>query len=73
MESARRRESTKQTEEQLLFLVAQGHTNREIAARLGRTPNAVKGLLQRTYLRLWIPNRVALAAYARSRHVPGLQ
>jgi DNA-binding CsgD family transcriptional regulator len=63
----RRRRPMQEVEEDLLFLVAQGYTNREIGMRLGRTPTAIKGLLQRTYLRLWIPNRVALAAYARSR------
>ena len=56
-----------EVEDDLIFLVAQGYTNREIGIRLGRTQTAVKGLLQRTYLRLWIPNRVALAAYARTR------
>ena len=72
MESdTRRRRPVEEVEEDLLFLVAQGYTNREIGIRLGRTPTAVKGLLQRTYLRLWIPNRVALAAYARSRRPPG--
>ena len=54
-------------ERELLHLVAQGHTNREIATKMGRTPTAVKALLQRMYLRLWVPNRVALASYARSR------
>lgn len=72
MESeTRRRRPVEEVEEDLLFLVAQGYTNREIGVRLGRTPTAVKGLLQRTYLRLWIPNRVALANYARSRRPPG--
>ena len=63
----RQRLRLEQIEEELLYLVAQGRTNREIAERLGRTPTAVKALLQRMYLRLWIPNRVALAGYARSR------
>ena len=68
MESPKRqRIPVEQIEEELLFLVAQGRTNREIAERIGRTPTAVKALLQRMYMRLWIPNRVALAAYARSR------
>ncbi|GEM_PF-6492757 len=67
----RRRRPVEEIEEELLFLVAQGYTNREIGARMGRTPAAVKGLLQRTYLRLWLPNRVALAAYARSRRPVG--
>ena len=68
MESGKRqRVPIEQIEEALLYLVSQGHTNREIAARMGRTPTAVKALLQRLYLRLWIPNRVALAAYARDR------
>ena len=72
MESERRRRRpVEEVEEDLLFLVAQGYTNREIGIRLGRTPIAVKGLLQRTYLRLWIPNRVALANYARSRRPVG--
>jgi DNA-binding CsgD family transcriptional regulator len=72
MESAKpRRRPVEEVEEDLLFLVAEGYTNREIGIRLGRTPTAVKGLLQRTYLRLWIPNRVALANYARSRRPPG--
>ena len=72
MESGtRRRRPVEEVEEDLLFLVAQGYTNREIGIRLGRTQTAVKGLLQRTYLRLWIPNRVALAAYARSRRPAG--
>ena len=56
-----------QIEDELLYLVSQGRTNREIATRLGRTPTAIKALLQRMYLRLWIPNRMALAAYARTR------
>ena len=56
-----------EVEDDLMFLVAQGYTNREIGIRLGRTQTAVKGLLQRTYLRLWLPNRMALAAYARTR------
>ncbi len=68
--TTRRRRPVEEVEDDLLFLVAQGYTNREIGIRLGRTPTAVKGLLQRTYLRLWIPNRVSLAAYARSRR-PG--
>jgi len=55
-------------EHELLHLVALGHTNREIAKRMGRTEIAVKALLQRMYLRFWVPNRVALAAYARSRN-----
>ena len=72
MESeTRRRRPVEEVEVVLLFLVAQGYTNREIGVRLGRTQTAVKGLLQRTYLRLWIPNRVALANYARSRRPPG--
>ena len=69
MESSRRqRIPIEQIEEGLLYLVAQGRTNREIAERMGRTPTAVKALLQRMYMRLWIPNRVALAGYARSRN-----
>jgi DNA-binding CsgD family transcriptional regulator len=72
MESdTRRRRPVEEVEEDLLFLVSEGYTNREIGIRMGRTPTAVKGLLQRIYLRLWIPNRVALAAYARSRRPPG--
>ena len=72
MESdTRRRRPAEEVEEDLLFLVAQGYTNREIGVRMGRTPTAVKGLLQRAYLRLWIPNRVALANYARARRPPG--
>jgi DNA-binding NarL/FixJ family response regulator len=68
MESkTKRRRPLEEVEDDLMFLVAQGYTNREIAIRLGRTETAVKGLLQRTYLRLWLPNRVALAAYARAQ------
>jgi DNA-binding NarL/FixJ family response regulator len=63
----RRRRPVEEMENDLMFLVAQGYTNREIGIRLGRTQTAVKGLLQRTYLRLWLPNRMALAAYARTR------
>ena len=63
----RRRLPAEQLESELLFLVAKGFTNREIGLRMGRTPTAIKALLQRTYLRLWVPNRVALAAYARTR------
>jgi DNA-binding CsgD family transcriptional regulator len=68
MESkTRRRRPMEEVEDDLMFLVAQGYTNREIGIRLGRTQTAVKGLLQRIYLRLWLPNRVALAAYARTQ------
>jgi len=63
----RSRVPLEELEQELLHLVALGHTNREIARRMGRTPTAVKALLQRMYLRFWVPNRVALAAYARSR------
>ncbi len=67
MEARRHRVPQGELEGELLYLVACGHTNREIAKRLGRTPTAVKALLQRMYLRFWVPNRVALAAYARTR------
>lgn len=63
----RRRVPQVELDQEVLYLVACGHTNREIARRLGRTPTAVKALLQRMYVRFWVPNRVALAAYARSR------
>ncbi len=65
--SHRRRIPVEEIERELLCLVAQGHTNREIAAKMGRTPTAVKALLQRMYHRLWVPNRVALATYARTK------
>ncbi len=38
-------------ERELLHLIALGHTNREIALRIGRTDTAVKALLQRMYQR----------------------
>jgi DNA-binding CsgD family transcriptional regulator len=61
------REPLEDVELKLLHLVAQGHTNKEIAARIGRSPTAVKALLQRMYQRFWVPNRAALVAYARTK------
>lgn len=54
-------------ERELLHLIALGHTNHEIALRIGRTDTAVKALLQRMYQRFWVPNRAALVAVLKSR------
>ena len=54
-------------ERELLHLIALGHTNHEIALRIGRTDTAVKALLQRMYQRFWVPNRAALVSAIKSR------
>ena len=45
---------------QVVALLRRGDTNKEIAAQLGITPDAVKAHLSRLYLRFDVSNRVAL-------------
>jgi len=52
---------------QVLTLVAQGRSNREIAGELGITEQGVKSHISRLLLRHGVPNRTALVAATRSR------
>jgi DNA-binding NarL/FixJ family response regulator len=49
---------------EVLALVAAGHTNREVAARLVLSEHTVRRHLQNIYLRLGVASRAAAAAYA---------
>lgn len=51
-------------EEEILRLVAGGHTNREIAARLGIAEATVKNHLRNILAKLHLKNRTALATFA---------
>jgi two-component system, NarL family, nitrate/nitrite response regulator NarL len=51
-------------EYEVLQLVAQGHTNAEIARALGITEHTVKGHLVKILRKLGVDNRVQLATYA---------
>jgi DNA-binding NarL/FixJ family response regulator len=62
---ARRRDSAlSDREQQVLQLVTQGLTNREIAARLVISENTVKNHLRNILSKLHLDNRVQAAAYA---------
>jgi DNA-binding CsgD family transcriptional regulator len=57
----------------LLALVADGHTHRQIAARLGTTATAVTRQLQRIYVRLGAVNAPhAVAIALRSGFIPAV-
>lgn len=56
---------------QVLQMVALGHENKRIAARLGIGEPAVKAVVSRLLLKLNLPNRAGLAAAATVREVLG--
>lgn len=47
-------------QQELLTLLAQGHTNARVAARMGVAPSAVKTMLERLYYRFNVRGRVEL-------------
>jgi two-component system nitrate/nitrite response regulator NarL len=51
-------------ERQIILVLAEGITNKEIARRLGLTEGTVKVHLHRIYRKLGIANRTALAVLA---------
>ena len=54
-------------EEQVVFQLAEGLTNREIAARLELSENTVKNYVFRIFEKLGLPNRVEVVLYATAR------
>jgi DNA-binding CsgD family transcriptional regulator len=50
-----------ESEREVAFVVAEGLSNEEAAARLGKTIHAVKSLLHRTYEKLGVSNRARLS------------
>ncbi len=61
-------------EEQILHMVAVGHTNRQIGLRLGISEKTVEAHLSRIYLKLGVRNRAeAVAAFFGRRDAPGVQ
>ena len=52
-------------EESVAALVAQGHSNREVAAELYIAPKTVQYHLTRIYMKLGVRSRVELAALRR--------
>jgi DNA-binding CsgD family transcriptional regulator len=57
-----------QREQEVVGLVAEGISNREIARQLAITENTVKKSLLRIYDKLGVSNRVELVLYALSHH-----
>jgi NarL family two-component system response regulator LiaR len=57
------RQGLSRRESQVLLLVAEGLTNREIASTLFLSPETVKGYLRDVFAKLGLRNRVAAAAY----------
>lgn len=57
------RDGLSRRESQVLVLVAEGLTNREIATALFLSPETVKGYLRDVFAKLGLRNRVAAAAY----------
>lgn len=55
----------------VLELVAQGHTNEQIASSLRLSPLTVKKHLERMYAKLGVANRASLVAVAWQRSRPG--
>jgi RNA polymerase sigma factor (sigma-70 family) len=53
-------------EREVMLLVGEGLSNKEIAGRLGISDNTVRVHLQRIYWKLRIPNRQMLAVLAAS-------
>jgi DNA-binding NarL/FixJ family response regulator len=59
-------------EQEIVPLVAEGMTNREIANRLNLSEHTVKNHLFRIYEKIGISSRVELILYATTRHEPKL-
>jgi len=57
------RQGLSRRESQVLLLVAEGLTNREIASTLFLSPETVKGYVRDVFAKLGLRNRVAAAAY----------
>lgn len=56
-------------EKELLALVAEGYTNKEIACRLNITVATVQNHLQHVYTKINVPNRTAAArVYSQALH-----
>jgi DNA-binding NarL/FixJ family response regulator len=62
-----------QREYQIVALVAGGNSNREIATRLGLSPQTVKNQLSVILDKLGLTSRVQLAVYAVRHHLDGGQ
>jgi DNA-binding NarL/FixJ family response regulator len=60
-------------EHQIVALVAEGHSNREIATRLGLSPQTVKNQLSVILDKVGLTSRVQLAVYAVRHHLDGTQ
>ena len=59
-------ESLTPAEQEVVRLVATGMTNREVAARLGKSPHTIDGRLRRVFAKLGVQTRVELTSeYAR--------
>jgi len=61
-----------QREHQIVALVVEGRSNREIATRLGLSPQTVKNQLSVILDKLGVTSRVQLAVYAVRHHLEGL-
>jgi len=57
---------------EVLALVAEGYSNRDIAVRLGISENGVKGHLTRLLAKFDVPTRTALVAASISRAAPAV-
>ena len=60
-------------EHQIVALVCEGKSNREIATRLGLSPQTVKNQLSVILDKLGLTSRVQLAVYAVRHHLDGGQ
>ena len=58
-------------EHQIVALVVEGRSNREIATRLGLSPQTVKNQLSVILDKLGVTSRVQLAVYAVRHHLEG--
>lgn len=60
-------ETLTEREEQIVYLVAEGYTNREVSVKLGLSEHTVKNYVFKIFDKLGVSTRVELARYAMSQ------